>query len=331
MRVHRWILAVLVLSFPVCPMVEAQEIKEPVHLGLATQDLGGAWYMYGANFAKLWREVLPKGSTIDVLPYGGGPANSLLIEKGDAEIAISFTAIANWAVRSVHAYDRNIEKITGLVGQLDRYYLGMVATKRSGITSFGEALQNKIPMRIVSQPVGSTAEYSIRLLFNAYGVSMRDFLGWGGSYTPTSTEVAKAQMIDGKADVWIQVITAGHPAVSELAVTTGLVFLPIEEPIRKKMAASGYEEMVLPANVFKGQDAPVPVVDFPSILIAHRDLDPRVAYLLTKAVVEKKDALMKVHAGFKDFVPEEASNLVRYGIPWHPGAEKYYKERGAIR
>ncbi len=331
MKRRHLMLTVLVLSFSVSPTALAQEIKDPVHLRLATQDLGSAWYMYGANFAKLWRDALPKGSTIDVLPYGGGPANSFLIDKGDAEIAISFTAIANWAVRGVLAYDRKIDKITGLVGQLDRYYLGMVATKRSGITSFREALQKKLPMRIVSQPVGSTAEYSIRLLFDAYGVSLQDFLGWGGSYTPTSTEVAKAQMIDGKADVWIQVITAGHPAISELAVTAGLVFLPIEEPVRKKMATSGYEEMVLPANVFKGQDAPVPMVGFPSILIAHRDLDPRVAYLLTKTVVENKEALVKVHAGFKDFVPEEASNLVRYGIPLHPGAERYYKEKGAIK
>mgnify|MGYP005834435109 CR=1 FL=1 len=47
MRVHRWILAVLVLSFPVCPMVEAQEIKEPVHLRLATQDLERLVYVRG--------------------------------------------------------------------------------------------------------------------------------------------------------------------------------------------------------------------------------------------------------------------------------------------
>ena len=311
--------------------IRAQELKAPVHLRLATQDLGSAWYMYGANFATLWRQALPKGSTIDVLPYGGGPANSLLIDKGDAEIAISFTAIANWALRGTLAYDRKIEKITGLVGQLDRYYLGIVATKGSGVTSFGEALRKKRPMRIVSQPIGSTAEYSIRLLFQAYGLSLDEFKSWGGTYTPTSTEVAKAQMIDGKADVWIQVITAGHPAVSELAITTGLVFLPIEEEIRNKMVAHGYQETVLPAKVFKGQESEVPILGFPSILIADKDLKPEVAYALTKAIVENRDALIKAHSGFKDFKPDDAANLVRYGIPLHPGAEKYYREKGLIR
>jgi len=61
-------------------------------------------------------------------------------------------------------------------------------------------------------------------------------------------------------------------------------------------------------------------VCFPTILIAHKDLKPEVAYLLTKAIVENKQILMKAHAGFKYSNPEEAWKLGNYGIPLHPGA-----------
>jgi TRAP-type uncharacterized transport system substrate-binding protein len=123
------------------------------------------------------------------------------------------------------------------VGALDRYYLAVITTKKSGITSLEEVSKKKTPVRIVSQPLMSTAEFSVRLLLDAYGMSYEEIKSWGGSVTPTSTGVCQAQMTDGKADIWIQVVTAGHPAVSELAISTDLVFLPFSEAIIKKMQA----------------------------------------------------------------------------------------------
>jgi TRAP transporter TAXI family solute receptor len=325
-----WHFAVLLVIFFSVPAA-AQELKTPVHLRLASQDLGSAWYVYGANFGKLWRNALPKGSTIDVLPFGGAPANSLLLEKGDADLAFSFTAIANWAVQGKVAYSKKIDVISGLVGSLDKYYLAVIATKRSGIASLEDVAKKKLPVRFVSQPVGSTGEFSMRLLFEAYGMNYDALKSWGGSVTPTSTGVAQAQMVDGKADVWIQVVTAGHPAVSELALSTDLNFLPSEEHIIRKMTEYGYETTVLPAKVFKGQDKEVSYVGFPTILIAHKDLKPELAYLLTKIIFENKDALVKAHAGFKNFNPQEAWKLEKYGIPFHPGAEKYYRDKGMMK
>jgi len=324
-----WIVVLLLVSLSV--PAGAQELKSPVHLRLASQDLGSAWYVYGATFGKLWRNVLPRGSTIDVLPFGGAPANAFLIEKGDADMAFSFTAIANWAVRGKVAYQKKIDAVTGMVGGLDKYYLAAMATKRSGVTSLAEVAQKKMPVRLVSQPVGSSGEFSMRLLLEAYGMTYDAIKSWGGSVTPTSTGVAQAQMTEGKADIWIQVVTAGHPAVSELALSTELNFLPDGENIQKKMVEYGYERTVLPAKVFKGQDKEVPLVGFPTILIADKELKSEVVYLLTKTIVENKKDLVKAHSGFKDFTPEEAGKLEKFGIPLHPGAEKYYREKGMIK
>ncbi len=323
------VLSLVILSLSI--QVQAQELKAPVHMRFATQDLGSAWYMYGANFSKLWRAVLPKASTIDVLPFGGAPANSLLIDKGDADIALSFTSIANWAVRGKVAYNKRIDSVTGIVGALDRYYLATMATKRSGVTSLEEVAKKKMPVRIVSQPVGSSAEFSMRLLLEAYGMSYDIIKSWGGSVTPTSTGMAQSQMTDGKADIWIQVVTAGHPAVSELALTTELVFLPYSDAVVKKMTEYGYEKTVLPAKVFKGQEKEVPLVGFPTILIGHKDVKAEAVYVLTKALVENKAELVKAHAGFKNFLPEESWKFENFGIPLHPGAAKYFREKGMMK
>ena len=324
-----WIVVLLLVSLSV--PAAAQELKSPVHLRLASQDLGSAWYVYGATFGKLWRNVLPRGSTIDVLPYGGAPANVLLIEKGDAEVGLCNNTVARWAVQGKVAFPKPVPEIRGMVGALDKYYLAAVATKRSGITSLEDVAKKKMPVRIVTQPVGSSGEVSLRLLLEAYGITYDDIKSWGGSVTPTSTGVASAQMIDGKADIWVQVIVAGHPAISELAMATDVVFLPYSKAIIDKLENYGYQEAVLPAKTFKRQDQAVPMVGYPTILIVQRDLNPELVYVLTKAIVENQQQLVKAHAGFKNFIPEDAWKMIKIGIPLHSGAEKYYRDKGMIK
>jgi len=327
------ILAAMVLFLMMASAVQAgaQELRTPVHVRVASLDLGSAWYVYGANFAKLWREVLPRGSTIDVLPFAGGIGNALIIDKGDAELGFLFSATANWAIQGKVGYSKKIDVITGLVGGLDRYYAAVMATKRSGITSLEEVARKKLPVRFVAQPMGSASEFSMRLILEEYGMPYDTIKSWGGSVTPTSTGVAQAQMVDGKADIWINMVTAGHPAISELAISADLLFLPLSDEIIKKLTAYGYERASLPAKSFKGQEKDVPLVGWPTILVAHKDLKPEVAYMLTKTIVENKEKMVKAHAGFKDFNPEDAWKLGKYGIPLHPGAEKYYKDKGMMK
>jgi len=308
-----------------------QELKGPAHLRMGTMDLGSAYYVYGATFAKLWRQALPKGSTIDVLPFAGGVGNALLIEKEDADLGLLFGVTANWAINGKVAFPNKIDVITGLVGGLDKYYAGIMATKRSGITSLEEVAKKKTPVRIVSQPVGSASETSMKLILQAYGMSYEDIRSWGGSVTPTATNVAQNQMMDGKADVWINMIVAGHPAISELAISTELVFLPMGGEGIRKLEEFGFEKDFLPGKTFKGQDQDVAMLGWPTMLVAHRDLKPEVAYVLTKTLVEHKEDLVKGHAALKDFEPARAWNFKKYGVPLHPGAEKYYREKGMLK
>jgi TRAP transporter TAXI family solute receptor len=228
-------------------------------------------------------------------------------------------------------YPKKIDVLTGLVGGLDQYYIGVMATKRSGVTSLEEVARKKMPVRIVTQPQGSASEASTRLVLEAYGMTYDQIKSWGGSVTPTATSVVQAQMADGKADVWINMVVAGHPAISELAISTELLFLPMSEQIIKMLEPYGYKKTFLPAKSFKGQERDVPLIGWPTILAARKEVKPEVAYLLTKTIVENKPELVKGHAGFKDFNPEEAWKIKDFGLSLHPGAEKYYRDKGMMK
>ena len=316
----------------IAALAQAQTVKSPAHLRLGTADLGSAHYVYGAVFAKLWRGVLPKGSTIDVLPYAGGTGNALLMDKGDADLGLLFGAAVKWAYDGTVVFNKKHEFIRGLVGSFDKYYIGIMATKKSGITSLEEVAKKKMPVRIVSQPRGGASEASMRLVLQAYGMTYEMIQSWGGSVTPTSTSVAQTQMIDGKADIWINMLVANHPMISELAVSTEILFLPMSDEIVKKLEALGYKKDVLPAKSFRGQDKEVQLVGWPTTLVGHKDLPADVAYVLTKTLVENKPELVKGHAALKDFTVEDAWKFqTYYGTPLHPGAANYYKEKGMLK
>ena len=72
-------------------------------------------------------------------------------------------------------------------------------------------------------------------------------------------------------------------------------------------------------------------VDLGTSIIANKGLADDVAYLVTKTVVENKAELVKAHQAFPDFVPEDAWKPDNNAIPLHPGAERYYRERGWIK
>jgi hypothetical protein len=82
---------------------------------------------------------------------------------------------------------------------------------------------------------------------------------------------------------------------------------------------------------FKGQPRPTEAVDLGTSIIAHKSLPDDVAYLVTKTVVENKAELLKAHQAFGGFTPEDAWKPENNGIPLHPGAARYYSERGWLK
>jgi TRAP-type uncharacterized transport system substrate-binding protein len=75
----------------------------------------------------------------------------------------------------------------------------------------------------------------------------------------------------------------------------------------------------------------VPLAGWSSVLLALKSLQPEVAYQLTKALVENKEQLVKGHAALKNFKTEKAWMFHPYNTPLHPGAEKYYRDKGMIK
>ncbi len=307
------------------------QAQQPVSLAMATLGSGTAWYIYGATMADLLRKALPPGSNVDVKPFAGGVGNAKLVSRNETPIGLSFTVTNRWASLGTEAYDAKLDNLRALVGGLDTYYLVAIATKKLNIASLKEVKERKLPVKVFSLPVGALGEFAMRQVLREYGMSYADLKSWGGSMTNANYNIIVDAFKDGRADLLIAVVTPKHPSVTEIATFSDVKFLELEAERVKALTVYGYKPETMPGDTFKNQPAAVKTVGFPTVLITNTALPEPVAYAVTKAIIENKDALVRGHAGLAEFDPKSAWKPEEVGIPLHPGAERAYREKGWMR
>lgn len=301
---------------------------------IASNNTSTSWYMYTGALANLLRDAEPVSVTADVLSYAGGVGNAELVHNGEADFATSFNITNRWAHEGEVAYEQPMENLRGLVGGINDYYIGIVARdeflEKHGIESLHDIREKEIPVRVITNPDGTLAEYSTRLTLEAYGLDYEMIEDFGGSVELTSNDVIKSKFQDGTADLHILAMSKAHPVITEIAVQTDITVLGIDEDAMKELEKYGYQEDVFPAGQFEGQDEEVTTGGFKATYIATEDMDDDLAYTIAKTVYENKEALVQAHSSVADFDPEQAANPDYLGVPLHPGAEKFYKEVGLI-
>lgn len=315
------------------PQAAGTAPEQPVDIRFGSMPVGSSWYVYAATISDLLEGVLPPGSMVEVVPQGGGIANPLTVEQGNAEVALANVATSKWAYQGIQMYEgRQAPNIRALVGGLNQVFAVVIVSndfvKRTGIDSVEGLFASKARARFVTKPEGSTAPPVARMILDHYGVTIADIESWGGSFTQVSGGQIPGMMRDGQADVWIDVVPPGHPAVTEAMTTTDLTIVSLDEGTIAALGRFGLGRDTIAANTWPKQPNAVTTVNPGTVIIARADLPEEVAYQITKAICENKSVLLDAHASIAPFVPENGWRPENTGIPLHPGAERYYKERG---
>ena len=136
---------------------------------------------------------------------------------------------------------------------------------------------------------------------------------------------------DKKIDAYFWVGGLPTSAVTDLGATPGVKLKLVDhsEVVAKMNAKYGgiYSEGVIPAKMYPGQDKDNKISVVQNILVANADMPDKVAYDIVKTFIEKRDELVAVHAEAQTITLENQSSK-NSPIPWHPGAVKYFAEKG---
>lgn len=304
--------------------------KEPVQLKLASFKIGSGWFVMGGVMADIFKKSLPPGSTVDALPKSGGIGNPKLLGLKKADLGFAFPITANWAWNGVYRYEKKIRNIRAIAGGLDSYWVLGAVKADKGINSWADMKSGKKDLRICTQSKGSLSEFAARQVLEAYGISYQDLQGWGGDILMKGFKEMVPALKEGAIDGFLMMATPFHPTWTEAAISRPLKFLPLEDAALGKLKTKyGYTSSVVPAGMFKGLEKDVVTIGFPTCLLVREDISDEVVYTLVKAIVENKEKIQSAYKSFKAFDPKTAWKPEKLGgVPLHPGAEKYYKERG---
>jgi TRAP transporter TAXI family solute receptor len=305
------------------------------NLQIGAMPLGSIWYVFAASFAKVLQPALPAGSNIEVIARGGGIGNPVVVNEGKAQLAIANTSTSNWAWNGEQEIykGKKHQNIRGLLGGLNEVWIVAMLTedyiKKTGNDTLEKALLGDKPPRVIMKPAGSTVPPVVRMALEAIGTSFDKLKVKGGSLTQVDVSQIPQLMRDGRADLYFESASPGHPATQEVSLTVDVRFVDMPDKAIQAMAQNGLKVSPMP-QFFKGQKGPVKSVDFGTNLIAHKDMTDDLAYRITKAICENRDALVAEHKAMSGFVAKDAGKPENVGIPLHPGAIKYYTERGWV-
>lgn len=295
---------------------------------------GSSWYVFAATVEQIIESILG-ANTVEVIARGGGVANPLIVQGGNAEIALSNVATAIWAHEGADVYEgRSAPDIRALVGGLNDVYVGVLARNAflegAGSTDLDDILASEKPIRVLMKPVGSSAVPVADMIFAAAGTSAEQIKANGGDIIQVDTSQIADMIRNGNADIYIDTMIKGHPTITEVALTTPVSFLDLPDGMAAHAAELGLEIGTY-GPWFEGQTAATSGANLGTVLIANADLDEETAYQITKALIENADALKASHGAFARFDPAAAADPSNTGIPLHPGAERYFREAGILK
>jgi hypothetical protein len=316
---RRWLvgLAVLALAVAFLPLQPAHSAKKFVTI--ASGWVAGVYYPLAGALSRIAHEKLPDVK-ITVESSGASVANAKLIGSGDADLAILQNDIAFYALKGVKPmFDKPVENIRG-VCSLYPEHVQIQALKKANIHSVAD-LKGK---RVAVGPLGSGTEQNALQILEVFGLKFEDL---GKVERLTATE-SSDYLKDGRIDAAFYTVGVGASAIVDTAMMTETTIVPVDGPqvdaLIKKYPY--YSKDTVPAGLYKGVDKAVPTVAVLAILVARAEMEADMLYRITKAMFENLKTIETAHAKGKEVKLEKA--LVGMPIPVHPGAEKYYVEKG---
>lgn len=308
--------AVMVMAMGALAGAQAADVK----LILATGGTAGTYYPFGGAMAKIWNSKIP-GMNVTAQTTGASAENIRLINKKEVELALVQSDTLDFAFKGVEVFK---EKLTGMsaIAVLYPEIIQVVVRRESPVKFFSDLKGMKVG---VGAP-GSGTEANFRQLLDAYGMKKEDVKAQYLSFAESAD-----QFKDKHIDAFI--VTAGIPnaAIMDISTQHSIRLLEIPEEIVAKLTQKYpfLSRAKVPANTYKGMTTDVNTVAVNAVLIAGNHLKEDVVYNLTKALFENQAELASAHAKGKELNLQSAVKGV--SIPFHPGAERYYKEKGVMK
>ncbi len=285
---------------------------------LATGSETGTYYSFGIALGQVLKDKI--GQEFGVQSTGASKANIQLVADGDVSMAIVQNDVMDYAFNGTNTFaDEGAVQGFSAVATLYAEVVQIVA--KPGITSVADLKGKTVSVG----DAGSGTEFNAAQIFEAYGMTFDDINKQSLGFTDSADKFK-----DGQLDAFF--VTAGAPTtcITDLATSNDFVILSIGETEMNylKEHYGYYTEYTLPANTYSKQTEDAVTVAVKATLIAKDTLSEETVYNVTKGIFENVEAIKATHAKGSELSAD--SGVQGISVPFHPGAEKYFKEIGKL-
>ncbi len=291
------------------------------NISIGTGGTGGVYYPMGGGIADVLSKHVP-GMQATAEVTGGSVDNLKLIGSGKPYIGLSMTDAAQDAYKGEQKFQGNKVPLRTLM-VLYPNRMHVVTVEGTGINKIGD-LKGK---RVSTGSPGSATEVMAFRVIEAAGLD-RD-----KDMTRERLSVAESvnAMKDKKVDAFFWVGGLPTAAVTDIANTPGTTVKLIDHaelvPAMNKKWGDLYVQDVIPKDTYRGMASDNKQATVMNILVAHEKMDDKTAYNIVKTIFEKRQDLINVHKEATNFKLEN-QKAAASPIPFHPGAVKYFSEKG---
>lgn len=319
--------------------IESTAFAKTIKITYGSTGMGSPPYIFSVAVAEAIKNGLPPGSSV-MISSGEGFQNLARLESGDVEIAHQTTITLFAGITGRKPFTsiiKNARLLSGITPpDLNEYHF--VIEKDCPINSFSEFRSKKYPLKMTTRTVGGVAEIMTDSVFRSYGFSYDDIKKWGGSVTFTAYSTCFELLKDGRVEAYSGNHTYPSALMTDLLRDRGPKFKWFstdDEKVLAKLEEVGMFKVILP----KGHYGPafekeIVSICGPEVLAVNANVPDDIVYTTVKAICENAELIRKSHASVSSFSSENAYKwVVRFTkyVPLHPGAEKYFREKGYMK
>jgi hypothetical protein len=328
--------AVTLVIGTIATFVSAEEL-EPTTMTWVAGGVGGGWYAQAGGLARLIQEKEPK-LILKVVP-GGGVVNPVRVSSGKDGVAWGVTFVDKMALEGMApVYKEPNPGVRALGGIFGISYIHVLAAANTEVKTL-EELTDKIKAgeKIkVAMPMKGTSDLPlIKEILAFYGVTFEDIEKAGGKIQQAVYADMVSLYKDRHVDYVFTHLALPAAAITEMTVSRDSVLLSTSkeciDAMAKKLGTIGSDsgQAFIPGGTYKDNPDDVPAVPTAAELLVGKDVPEIVAYTIIKIIGDNIEEVHKINNKNTTFHPETGWKNV--AVPLHPGAERYYKEKGYMK
>ncbi|WP_157966382.1 TAXI family TRAP transporter solute-binding subunit [Oceanibium sediminis] len=313
--------AAVSLAGPVSAQTETHDIATFISGGPT-----GTWYPTAAMVSDMVNESY-LGQPMTTIPGKGAVGNPLAVASGGAQFGLSYGPFLKLAYEGGNeVYEgegfSNLRAVANLVPNT----VQLVVAEDVDIDILSK-LKDGATVRIGVGQKGSSNFFAQEKILMEYGYDYESLEAQGSAVVQGAQEGLNDAFANRQIDIYTNTVGTNSGDMQQAVAARNGRLMPLPQNVRDALVNTwGYAPSVIPAGTYDGQDEDIPTVNLSTVILTTAEMDDEIVYRAVKAIAENHDRMIEAYGGFERWKPED----IHVGLPIeiHPGAVKYFKERG---